>query len=162
MNRFVSSYGSPGRWVGEEPQTWLDLALDEAMILLNDVIYVLSGASFAFLRKQFFAFEITDGTNVSRVFVDIDHPWGGDMRPVRDFVKETLGCSSATGLIQEEIKGLAGGMSLDATLRYNSSVEIHPRAFDRDVGLIDSPGVVGLLQTWATAFIQFRCILLDQ
>ena len=107
------------------------------MILLNDVIHVLTGASFAFLRKQFFAFEITDGTNVSRVLVDVDYSWDGDVRSSQGFSEKALGCSSAAGQVQEEIDCLTGGV--------NGSVQIHPLAPDFDIGFINSPRVVGLL-----------------
>ena len=49
------------------------------MILLNDVIHVLTGASFAFLRKQLFALEVTDSTDVSGVLIDVDHSWSSDV-----------------------------------------------------------------------------------
>ena len=81
------------------------------MILLNDVIHVLTGASFAFLRKQLFAFEVTDSTDVSGILIDIDHPWGGDVGSTQDFAEKALGCSNTTGLIQEEIECLAGGIN---------------------------------------------------
>ena len=44
------------------------------MILLNDVIHILTGASFAFLRKQLFSFEVTHSSDVSRILVDIGIP----------------------------------------------------------------------------------------
>ena len=94
------------------------------MILLNDVVHVLTGPALAFLRKQLFFFQITNRANVAAVLINIDHPWGGDVGPTQNFAEETLSRSSAAGLIQEEIKGLAGGMSLDATLRYNSPVQV--------------------------------------
>ena len=161
VHRFVSSYRSPGHWIRKESQTGLDLALDEAMILLNHVVHISTWPSLTLLRQQTCFFQIAHGANIAAVLIDIDHPWGSDVRSAQDFAEKALGRSSTAGLIQEEIERLAGGMSLDATLRYNSSVEIHPRAFDLDVGLIDSPGVVGLLQIRAATFIQFRRILLN-
>ena len=59
----------------------------------------------------------------------------------------------SAGLVQEEIEGLTGGI--------NSSIQIHPFAADFDTGLIDSPGVVGLLQIRATAFVYFWSASLD-
>ena len=43
------------------------------MVLLNHVIHVLAGSAFAFVRQELFALEVTDGANVGRVLVDIDH-----------------------------------------------------------------------------------------
>jgi hypothetical protein len=49
------------------------------MVLLNDVIHVLAVPALAFLRKQLFAFEVTDGANIGGILVDIDYPWSGDV-----------------------------------------------------------------------------------
>ncbi len=61
--------------------------------------------------------------------------------------KKPFGCKSAAVLILEEIACLAG--------RVNSSIQIHPPAFDFDMGLIDSPGIISLFQIWAASFIEF-------
>ena len=81
MHRFVSLYCSPGSGIGEESQTRFDLSLDEAMILLNDVVHVMTGASFAFIRKQFFFLQIANRANVATVLIDINHSWGCDVGP---------------------------------------------------------------------------------
>ena len=65
------------------------------MVLLNDVIHVLAVPALAFLRKQLFAFEVTDGANISGILVDIDYPWSGDVGSAQDFAEETLSRSSA-------------------------------------------------------------------
>lgn len=75
------------------------------------------------------------------------------MTAARHFSEETFGCASAAGLVQDEIKCLAG--------RVKGSVQIHPLATDFDIGLVNSPRIFGLLQVWATAFIQFWCIALN-
>jgi len=49
------------------------------MILLDDVIHILAGPAFAFLRRQLFAFEVMDGANISGILVDIDYPWSGNV-----------------------------------------------------------------------------------
>ena len=98
-------------------------------------------------------FKIANGANVGRVLIDIDHPRGGDVRSAQNFSEKALGCSSAAGLIQEEIECLAG--------RVNGAIQIHPLATDFDIGLIDPPGIVGLLQIRAATFIKFRRITLN-
>ena len=123
------------------------------MILLNDVVHVLAGPSLAFLGSSFFLLQITDGTNIGGILVNIDYSWGGDVGSAQDFSEKSLGCSSAAGLVQEEIKCLAGGV--------NSSIEIHPLTPNFDVGFIDPPRIIGLLQIRATAFVYFWSISLD-
>ena len=120
------------------------------MILLDDV---LAGPALAFAWQELFALEVTDRTDVSGILVDIDYPWSGDVRSAQHFAKKVLGCSSAAGLIQKEIECLAS--------RVNGSVEIHPPTFDFDIGLVNSPGIVGLFQIRAAAFIELGCITLD-
>ena len=107
VHRLIPAYCSPGCRVREEPQARLDPSLDEAVILLNNVVHILAGPALAFLRKQLFALEVTDSANVGGILINVDHPWGDDVRSVQDFSEETLGRSRATGLVQEEIEGLA-------------------------------------------------------
>ena len=45
--------------------------------------------------------------------------------------------------------------------RVDSAIEVHPLAPDFDIGLVNSPGIVGLLQERADAFIDLRCIMLN-
>ena len=51
------------------------------MIMLNHVVHVLARSTLTFARQEFFALEVTDSTDVSGVLIDIDHSWGGDVRP---------------------------------------------------------------------------------
>ena len=81
--------------------------------------------------------EIANGADVRRVLVNIDYTRCSDVRPAQDASEKPLSRSSAAGLIQEEIEGL--------TSRVNGSIQIHPLATDFDVGLVDPPGIVGLL-----------------
>ncbi len=124
------------------------------MILLNDVVHLLAGSALAFLRQQVVLFKIADGANnVGGVLVDIDYPWGGDMPFAQDFAEKALSCSSATGLVQEEIERLPG--------RINGSIQIHPLSSDFDVGFVNPPRIIGLLQIRAAAFIEFGRITLN-
>ena len=123
------------------------------MILLDNVVHVLAGSAPVLARQELFALEVTDSTDVSGVLVDIDHPWGGDMRLAQDFAEKPLGCSSTPGLIQEEIECLPGGI--------DSSIEIQPLASDLDIGFVNPPGIVSLLQIRATAFVYFWSISLN-
>ena len=97
--------------------------------------------------RSFSRFEITDSTDVSGVLVDIDYSWGSDVGPAPDFAEETLGCSSAPGLIQEKIECLAG--------RIDSSIQIHPLASDFDIGFVNPPGIIGLFQNTGDCACQF-------
>ena len=78
------------------------------MILLDDVIHVLAGSALAFTRQQSVSLQVTDSTDISGILVDVDYSWSGNVRATQNFAEEALGCSSATGLIQEEIECLAG------------------------------------------------------
>jgi len=106
------------------------------MVLLNDVVHVLAGPALAFAWQEFVSLQVTDSTDVSGILINVDYSWGSNVRPTQNFSEETLGCSSATGLIQEEIKRLTGGI--------DGSVQIHPLAPDFDIGLIHPP--VDLIQ----------------
>jgi hypothetical protein len=77
------------------------------MILLDDIIHVLTRSTLAFLRKQPFSLEVADSADVGGILVDIDYPWCSEARSAQDFAEETLGCTSAAGLIQEKIECLA-------------------------------------------------------
>jgi len=65
------------------------------MILLNDVVHVLAGSSFAFLREQLFLLQVMDGANVGGILIDVDYSRIGDMQPAQDFSKKPLSRSSA-------------------------------------------------------------------
>ena len=123
------------------------------MILFNDVVQVLARSALAFLGQQVVSLEIANSADVRRVFVNIDHARGGEVRSSQDFAKKSLSRSSATGLVQQEIEDLAGGI--------DGSVEIHPLSADFDIGFIDLPRIVGLLQVRPTSFINFWRIFLN-
>jgi hypothetical protein len=76
--------------IGEESQTRFDLALDEAMILLDDVIHVLARPTLTLLRKQIVLLKIADGTDVSGILVDIDYSWSGDVGLTQYFSENRL------------------------------------------------------------------------
>ena len=78
------------------------------MVLPNHVVHISTRPSLALLRQQSCFFQIAHGTDIAAVLFNVDHPWGGDVRPVQDFSDKALGCSSAADLIQEEIECLAG------------------------------------------------------
>ena len=78
------------------------------MILLNDIVHILAEPALAFARQELFALEVRDSTDVSGILVDIDYPWSGDMGSTYYFSEKPLGCSSAAGLIQQEIECLTG------------------------------------------------------
>jgi hypothetical protein len=60
VHHLIPSYCPPSRWVRKESQAWLDLALDEAMILGFDYDQILlanyrnrkNGAKFAASRSK--------------------------------------------------------------------------------------------------------------
>ena len=62
----------------------------------------------AFLGQQVVLFKIADGAKVGGILVDVDYLWGGNVGCAQYFSEESLGCSSATALIQQEIECLAG------------------------------------------------------
>jgi hypothetical protein len=72
--------------------------------------------------------------------------------PTQHFPEEAFGCSSTHRGIEQEIQRVAG--------RTQSAIEVHPLPADLDIGLINSPGVVGWLQVRPAPFIYFRCIRL--
>ena len=100
-----------------------------------------------------FSNQVMDSTDVARVLVHVDHTRRCDVRSSQHFAKEALGCSSTAGLVQEEIERLSGGIDYP--------IQVPPSASDLDVGLIDAPGIIGLLELGAAAFFQFRSIPLD-
>ena len=146
--RLVPLYRSPpGRRVGKESQAWRDSAFQEAMVLLDDVVHILARSSFAALGQKFLALQIAHRADVSRVLVDVDHPWRCDVLPTQHLSKESLRCSPASRGVEEEIQRVAR--------RVQSAIQVHPFSPDLDVGLVNPPGVVGLLQMRPASFIYF-------
>ena len=101
------------------------------MILLDDVVHVLTRPALASLWQEVVLLQVTDGSDVSGILIDIDYSWGGDVGSAQDFAGETLGCSCAAGLVQEEIECLTSGI--------NNSIQIHPFAFNFDLRFVNAP-----------------------
>lgn len=78
------------------------------MILLHLVIHVLTGPALAFIGQGVVSLKLADGANLWWVLINVDHLRGGDVRSSQAFSEKPLGCSGASGLIQEEIECLAG------------------------------------------------------
>ena len=74
------------------------------MILLNNIVHVLAGPAFTFLGQPVVLLQVTDGANVSGILVDIDYPWGGDMRLAQSFSEKPLGRPSAAGTNERKAK----------------------------------------------------------
>jgi len=77
----------------------------------------------------------------------------GNVGTTQHLTKIAFGCSSTACLIQEKINRLTG--------RINCPIKVHPLPSDFDIGLINAPGIVRLLQIGSASFVNFRRIILD-
>ena len=66
-----------------DAQPWLDLALHETMILFYYVVHVLTWPSLALFGQQLFLLQVTYGTNVGRILVNVDYPRRRRVRPAQ-------------------------------------------------------------------------------
>ena len=54
-----------------KPQAWLHSALDEAMVLFDDVVQVLDWPQVASFREQLVFLQILDGSGIGRILIDV-------------------------------------------------------------------------------------------
>jgi len=76
------------------------------VILLNNVVHILAGPASAGNRQQLVLLQIVDSTDIAGILINMDHPWGSDLRSTQDLAEKALGCSSTARLVQEEIERL--------------------------------------------------------
>src|SRR6202035_1127629 len=65
--------------------------LDEAVILLHQVIEVLHLSQLTAFGEMSFRFHFRESFGIGRVFIDVDHAWRARMRGGERFQKEVLG-----------------------------------------------------------------------
>ena len=85
--------------------------------------------------------------------VRIDNP-GLPMRRMRQrLAQQAFGRSGIAQPREHEVDRGAGGI--------DGSVEVAPTPLDTNVGLIDTPGLIGWLEMTAQPLLQFRTVALD-
>ena len=97
-----------------------------AMVLLNQVTWVLDLPQLTTFREDSGCFEFLEGFGISRVFINVDDPWFTCMRGGKRFQQEVFSGLRISRRAQKEIERM--------TLRIDRSVQIHPLLFDLDVG----------------------------
>ena len=120
---------------GKETQAGPGAALDEAVVLLDEIIEVFDLAQLARHWSLFLRFQGLHGLWVGGVFIDVDHPRRDGVRCTECFVKEGLSCRCVPFDAQEEVDGLP--------IAIHRAILIKPFAFNLDRGLIYFPRVVG-------------------
>jgi Insertion element 4 transposase N-terminal len=170
VHHLVSLQSSPRGLHRKEAHPGLDQPLDEAMILLDQVIQVFDLPEFDRFGKDSSSFELGNGLGISCVFLDVDHTRG---RPaswqisascglfhlllartrlrsctscgVERFEEEVFGGLSVPARTEEKLQGVA--------FRIDGPREIPPHFLDFDVRLVHSPGIVADLEVRPTAFV---------
>ena len=85
--------------------------------------------------------------------VRIDNP-GLSMRRIRQrLAAQAFGRSGIAQAREHEVDRGGGGI--------DGSVEVTPATLDMNVGLIDTPGLIGWLEMTAQPLLQFRTVALD-
>ena len=143
VHRLITLNRTPSGRVRSECHPWLDPALHEMMVLLYNVVHILTWPSPALFRQQLFLLQVTYGANVGRILVNIDDARRGDVWSTQHLAEEPFSGSDASGLVEKEIERLSS--------RIHSSVQIHPFASNLDIGFVNTPGVVRVLEMWPTA-----------
>ena len=106
VHRLISLNRPPRRWIRSEAQSRSDSAFHETVILFYNIVHVLAWSSLAVLRQEHLVLQIIHSADVGTILVDVDDAWGCNVRSAQHLAEEALGCSSASGLIQEEIEPL--------------------------------------------------------
>ena len=107
MHRLVTLNRTPSGRVRAEAQPWLDPALHETVVLLYNVVHILTRPSLALFGQQIFLLQVTDGTNVGRILVNIDDARRGDIWSTQHLAEEAFGGTSTSGLVEKEIERLS-------------------------------------------------------
>lgn len=123
------------------------------MILLHHIVHIATRPSLAVVRQNVLVLQIAYAAYVGRILVDVDDPSYGDVWPAQRFAEKTFRSLGTSGLVQEKINRLPN--------QIHGSIEIHPLASNLDVGLVNTPGIVRLLEKWTSALVDFWRILLN-
>ena len=131
---FVTLDCALGCRVGTKPKTW-------------------THPSFTCFWQQPFCSQISNRSDVAAILIDIDDTGWRDVCTAQNFAEISFGFPWTARLIQEKVNCLAS--------RIYCPIKLHPFATNLDIGLINTPGIVRLLQIEPASFVNFRRIFLD-
>ncbi len=94
LTMFMTSYPCKVRHalsIEKKPSPWFDASFDEPVIVFDNVIEVLDLPQFTGVGNGSFRLQFLEGLWIGRVFVNVDHPRGGDLRRSQRFHEEAFG-----------------------------------------------------------------------
>jgi hypothetical protein len=106
------------------------------MVLLDQIIEVFNWSKLAPFGQLALSLELIHGLGISWVLVYVDYPRNGSMAGIKRPSQELFGSLGISMLPEQELQSI--------TCRVHRSVQVQPLPFDFDVGLIYSPGIIGL------------------
>ena len=144
---------SPRRLKLTKPLLGFHASFDRSMILLHYVVQVLDRPVAATASQNSFLFHPCNRRAVKAGLVRVDDT-GLRMRRISErFAEQAFGRSGIAQAREHEVDRSAGGI--------DGSVEVAPATLDTNVGLIDTPGLVGWLEMTAQPLLQFGTVALD-
>src|SRR5690242_2932078 len=91
------------------------------MILFNEIVEVFDLPQFTIFWDVTLRFQLSEGFEVSRVFINVEHTWRTRMRGREGFEKEVLGGTSISAWTQPKIERVS--------LRIDGPIKVHPHLF---------------------------------
>ena len=128
-------------------------SFDRSMILLHDVVHVLDRSVAATASQDSCLFHPRNCRAVETGLVSVDDAGLRMRRISQRLAEQACGRSGIAPPREHEVDRGAAGI--------DGSVEVAPTALDTNVGLIDTPGLIGWLEMMAQPFLQFGTVALD-
>ena len=128
-------------------------SFDRSMIRLSDVVHVLDRSVAATASQDSCLFHPRNCRAVETGLVRVDDAGLRMRRISQRLAEQACGRSGIAPPREHEVDRGAAGI--------DGSVEGAPTALDTNVGLIDTPGLIGWLEMMAQPFLQFGTVALD-
>ena len=152
VHRLVALNGSARTLGGTEAEARRYPLLDEAMVLLQNIIQVGCCSTTTAASEFTGLLQLGNCTGVRRMAIDVDHPrlrsTSGQRQPQEHLRRDQVPLRR-----QHELDGLAG--------RIDRAIKIRPAARNLDVGLVNPPGPIRTSQFPPNAPIQNGRVTLD-
>src|SRR6516165_5072077 len=150
VDRFVALDRSPGRLKFSEALLGIHSTFDGSMILFENVVQVLYRPVPATAAKCPFLLYVRDGRAVDRCLIGVDDTGLRMRRIAQCLAKQPFGGLGVAQCRKQKID--CGSTGIDG------SIQVAPATLHSNIGLIDTPGLVGRLEMTPHPLFQFRTI----